>query len=136
MPKPLPNTVWTGMSPLQVAEVVDVVIHVDDILRTREPPMSRIAIIILSTWISVPVAACNPGGPATSSPTGVQDCDEYITKVEACLAKNLALKASAEQAFRVKWDAVKQIAVTDKATVMFQCKMSLSTLASAMPGCS
>ena len=100
--------------------------------------MPRLSVVALASSLlsALAGAACTPSGPGAPAPIGIATCDDYVAKVDACLATHPALKPSFEPAFRARRDAWKQMALTDKASLTFQCKLALDTLASALPGCS
>ncbi len=69
---------------------------------------------------------------ASGDKIGVAECDDYITKYEACIGKVPAAgKPAMEQAFKAQRDAFKQAASTPegKAALKTQCKTALDTLA-------
>jgi hypothetical protein len=80
------------------------------------------------------VGACTKKDAAPSGGvTGVAECDEYITKYTACIAKMPAAgKSTAEAGFKIQQDAWKAQAGTPegKAALKVGCKMTLDSLAS------
>lgn len=50
------------------------------------------------------------GAAAAGDKVGIQACDDYITKMEACMAKDATTKAAMEQSFKTTRDAWKQAA--------------------------
>ena len=63
---------------------------------------------------------------------GVAECDEYVTKYEACMSKvPAAAKPAMEQAFKAQRDGFKQAASTPegKAALKTSCKQALDALA-------
>jgi hypothetical protein len=72
------------------------------------------------------------GAAAAGDSVGVAECDEYLTKMEACLGKMPAeAKAAQEQAFKQSREAWKQAAATPqgKEGLKTTCKASLDALA-------
>jgi hypothetical protein len=73
-------------------------------------------------------------GPAaaTGDSVGVQECDDYLTKLQACLGKMpAAAKPAMEQSFKQSREAWKAAAATPagKAQLKITCKASLDALA-------
>src|SRR5688572_21067022 len=69
---------------------------------------------------------------ASGDSVGVAECDDYLTKMEACLGKMPAeAKAAQEQAFKQSREAWKQAAATPqgKDGLKTTCKASLDALA-------
>src|SRR5215472_6101211 len=74
-------------------------------------------------------ATDNKGGGASAG-TGVQECDDYITKYEACISKmDPMAKAAAEPAFKAQRDSFKQAAGTPEAKAQLKttCKQLLDS---------
>jgi hypothetical protein len=72
------------------------------------------------------------GKAASADSVGVAECDDYITKYEACITKaGGPAKAAAETAFKAQRDAFKQGASTPegKAALKTSCKSMLDGLA-------
>ena len=83
------------------------------------------------------------GAPAAGAPaaagapnTGVAECDEYITKYEACVSAKVpeAARAAMMQGFDAQRSSFKQAASTEagKATLPGTCKQALDTAKAAM----
>ncbi|MFT3774894.1 MAG: hypothetical protein QM820_56830 [Minicystis sp.] len=69
---------------------------------------------------------------ATGDKIGVQECDDYIAKYTACIAKMpAAAKSTAEQGFKTQKDAWRAAAATPqgKEGLKTGCKMALDSLA-------
>ena len=79
------------------------------------------------------VVACSKKEEAASGGAiGVAECDEYITKYSACIAKMpAAAKGTAETGFKAQQDAWKASAATPegKAALKAGCKATLDALA-------
>jgi hypothetical protein len=72
------------------------------------------------------------GAAASGDKIGVQECDDYVTKYEACMSKvPAAAKPAMEQAFKAQRDGFKQAASTPegKAALKTSCKQALDALA-------
>lgn len=72
------------------------------------------------------------GAAASGDKIGVTECDEYITKYEACIKKaGGPAAAAAETAFKAQRDSFKQGASTPegKAALKTSCKTMLDSLA-------
>ena len=76
------------------------------------------------------------GAAASGDKIGVQECDDYITKYEACIKKMGPAAAAAETAFKAQRDGFKQGASTPegKAALKTSCKAMLDGLANN-PAC-
>jgi hypothetical protein len=93
----------------------------------RNPIVVSLALTILVT------VACAKKEEGASGTIGVAECDEYIAKYSACIAKMpAAAKGTAEQGFKAQVDAWKATAATPqgKATLKTGCKLTLDSLAS------
>lgn len=90
-----------------------------------------LALVVIS---GVLVGACSKKEEAgAAGGIGVAECDEYITKYAACIAKMpAAAKGPAEQGFKIQQDAWKASAATPegKAALKVGCKATLDALAS------
>jgi hypothetical protein len=79
-------------------------------------------------------AGCKKKEEAAAGGTiGVAECDDYIKKYSACIAKMPAVaKTTAEQGFKAQQDAWKASAATaeGKAALKTGCKATLDALAS------
>jgi hypothetical protein len=73
-------------------------------------------------------AACSSHSSTTNASIGVADCDQYVSRMNACMAKDPRMKAM-EPGFRAQQDAWKQMAKTNAATVQSNCKAALESLA-------
>jgi hypothetical protein len=82
----------------------------------------RFAVLVFA----MPLACSGRSTSATAS-IGVAECDEYIAKVNACMAKEPRMKAM-EPGFKAQQDAWKQMAKTNAATVQTNCKTALQSL--------
>lgn len=70
-------------------------------------------------------------GGGGSVNTGVAECDEYITKFEACIGKmDPAAKAAAEPGFKTQRESFKQAASTaaGKEALKTQCKSLIDAM--------
>lgn len=76
---------------------------------------------------------CSGRSTSATGSTGVAECDEYVTKMTACMAKEPRMKAM-EPGFRAQQDAWKQMAKTNAATVQANCKTALESV-KANPSC-
>jgi hypothetical protein len=84
------------------------------------------------TSLAIPLAlavtsACSGRSSNATTSIGVSECDEYVTKMNACIAKSAQMKAM-EPGFRAQQDAWKQMATTNASTVRANCKMALESL--------
>ena len=78
------------------------------------------------------VAGCPKKDAPAGGVIGVAECDEYITKYTACIAKMpAAAKPTAEAGFKAQVDAWKTMAGTadGKTTLKTMCKPTLDALA-------
>jgi hypothetical protein len=109
--------------------------------------MKRVMGVLVVVGAFLMLAACDKksdsgsggggGGSGGSANTGVQECDDYITKYEACIGKmDPAAKAAAQPAFQAQRDGFKQSASTPegKSVLKGTCKQLLDGLASN-PAC-
>jgi hypothetical protein len=87
--------------------------------------MERLRFAVLA--FALPFVACSGRGASTTGSVGVAECDEYVTKVNACMAKEPRMKAM-EPGFRAQQDAWKQMAKNNAATVQANCKSALQSL--------
>jgi hypothetical protein len=71
--------------------------------------------------------ACSGRSASTTGSTGVAECDDYVAKMNSCMAKEPRLKAM-EPAIRAQQDAWKQMAKTKAATVQANCAAALQSL--------
>lgn len=91
-----------------------------------------IGMLVASTLL---VVGCTKKEEATAGgggSIGVAECDEYVTKYSACIAKMpAAAKPTAEQGFKAQQDAWKASAATPEGKAMLKtmCKTTLDTLA-------
>jgi hypothetical protein len=88
--------------------------------------------VALQLW-ALWVAACG-GRAARADSVGVAECDEYLAKVQACMASEPRIKAMAA-GYAAQKDAWKQMARTNAADVKTNCKAALDGFERAMPGC-
>ncbi len=73
--------------------------------------------------------ASGSGAAAGGDKTGIQACDDYIAKYEACISKmDPAAKAAAEPAFKAQRDGFKQSAAAAKEATENACKAALASL--------
>ena len=70
---------------------------------------------------------CSGRSTSATGSIGVAECDEYVAKMSACMAKEPRMKAM-EPGFRAQQDAWKQMAKTNTATVQANCKTALESL--------
>jgi hypothetical protein len=87
--------------------------------------MARLRFAVLA--FALPIVACSGRSASTTGSVGVAECDEYVTKVNACMAKEPRMKAM-EPGFRAQQDAWKQMAKNNAATVQANCKTALQSL--------
>ncbi|CAN5924458.1 hypothetical protein BH11MYX4_BH11MYX4_42660 [soil metagenome] len=91
-----------------------------------------VGMIVLSALVAA--TGCSKKEEAASGGAiGVAECDEYITKYTACIAKMPAAgKSTAEAGFKTQIDAWKASASTPegKAALKIGCKATLDSLAS------
>jgi hypothetical protein len=73
------------------------------------------------------ISACSGKSSNATTSIGVSECDEYVTKMNACIAKSPQMKAM-EPGFRAQQDAWKQMAPTNASTVRANCKIALESL--------
>jgi hypothetical protein len=90
------------------------------------------AIVGLLVASALVVACSKKEEAASGGAIGVAECDEYITKYSACIAKMpAAAKTTAEAGFKTQQDAWKASATTPegKAALKAGCKATLDALA-------
>ena len=76
------------------------------------------------------VAASCGKNDASADKIGIQECDDYIAKYSACIAKMpAAMKGPAEQSLKLLKDGWKQSATTSQDMTKAACKSGLDTLA-------
>ncbi len=75
---------------------------------------------------------CSGRSTSATVSIGVAECDEYVTRMTACMAKEPRMKAM-EPGFRAQQDAWKQMAKTNAATVQANCKSALTSLPPSCP---
>lgn len=101
--------------------------------------MKRIVLAVLVVGMGVVGLACNKdsAGSAASGGDGigVKECDDYLSKVEACFAKDPTTKAAMEPGFKAQRDAWKATAATNKDALKVGCKAALDSFATSMPNC-
>jgi len=72
--------------------------------------------------------ASGSGAAAGGDKIGIQACDDYISKMEACFAKDPATKAAAEPGLKAQRDGWKQAAAAAKEQTETACKAALANL--------
>ena len=72
--------------------------------------------------------ASGSGAAAGGDKIGVASCDEYISKMEACFAKDAATKTAMEPGMKTMRDAWKTSAAADKASTETACKAALAAI--------
>jgi hypothetical protein len=87
----------------------------------------------LALVVSVSTFACSGRSSGGAGSIGLAECDEYVTRMNACITKDAHLKAM-EPALKSQQDAWKQMARSNTATVQADCKRALQSL-SANPNC-
>ena len=98
--------------------------------------MKKILVGLLIASALIATAGCKKKEEAAASSggsIGVPECDEYITKYSACIAKMPAnQKTIVEQGFKAQQDAWKASAATPqgKTALKSGCAATLATLAS------
>lgn len=97
--------------------------------------MTRKAVVwgLLAVSFVAAGAGCKKKDAAGADSTGVAECDEYVTKYEACMSKMpVAAKAQMEQAFKAQRDGFRQTAATPegKTALKTSCKQLVDALAS------
>jgi len=95
--------------------------------------MKKLIVGMLFVSGVVAVVGCSKKEEASAGGIGVADCDEYITKYTACIAKMPATaKPTAEAGFKAQVDAWKSSAATPEGKAMLKvgCKATLDSLAS------
>lgn len=91
-----------------------------------------VGMVVVSALVAV-VGCSKKEEAAPAGGIGVADCDEYVTKYTACIAKMpAAAKPTAEAGFKVQVDAWKTTAATPEGKAMLKvgCKATLDSLAS------
>jgi hypothetical protein len=73
--------------------------------------------------------------PAAAGATGIQECDDYIAKISACMSKDPKLKEEAEAQFKAQVDGWKQGAAHDKDATRALCKTALQFVGTTYPSC-
>ena len=81
-----------------------------------------------SASASAPIVV--PGGVV-----GIKECDEYITKVNACLTKDPALREQNEAQVKAQTENWKSMAQSDKAAATSACKTALDNFGLIFPTC-
>ena len=66
---------------------------------------------------------------------GIKDCDEYLAKVNACLAKDNALREQNEQQVKAQTENWKAMAASNKEGATAACKTALDNFALLFPTC-
>lgn len=91
-------------------------------------------VIVCGLALSLLVVGCKKKEDAAAAgATGVAECDEYIAKYPACIAKMpAAAKPAAEAGFKAQVDAWTKLSATPdgKTTLKTMCKPTLDSLAS------
>jgi hypothetical protein len=95
--------------------------------RKPDPSMRRAALTCCAAIALAMATACSGRTSGTTGSVGVTECDEYVTKVNACMAKEPRMKAM-EPGFKAQQDAWKQMAKNNAATVQANCKTALQSL--------
>lgn len=80
-------------------------------------------------------SASGGGAAASAGATGIKECDEYIAKIAACLAKDPKLKEASEAGFKAQTEGWKESASHDKDGTRALCKTALDTIAYTYPSC-
>jgi hypothetical protein len=119
---------------------------------TGKPPKSDPGPVAAPPPVATtPACNCSPGDPLCScapsaspapsgsgGPVGVQECDDYITKMEACMAKmGPQAKSASDQAMKQTRDAWRQAAAGGQAAkdaLKTGCKAAMEAL-SKNPSC-
>jgi curli biogenesis system outer membrane secretion channel CsgG len=106
--------------------------------------MKRMMGLVMIAALGFTVGACDKkdsgatgtGGAAAAGGTGIKECDDYISKVEACMGKmDPATKAASEPGFKAQRDAWKAAAANNKDATQKGCKSALDSFATAYPTC-
>jgi hypothetical protein len=107
--------------------------------------MLRIAMASVGMCVALGVVglACNKekDAPSGGAPTtrgdliGVKECDDYLAKVDACLAKDATLKAQLGPGVNAQRDAWKTTALNNRESLRSSCKLILDNFSTAMPNC-
>jgi hypothetical protein len=95
--------------------------------------MKNLVVVSLALTVLLAVGCKKKEAAAAGGAIGVAECDEYITKYSACIAKMpAASKSTAEAGFKAQQDAWKASAATPagKAALKTGCKITLDSLAS------
>jgi|GEM_PF-2071280 len=95
--------------------------------------MRNLIVVSLALTMLLTLACSKKEEGGAAGAIGVAECDEYITKYTACIAKMpAAAKGTAEQGFKAQVDAWKASAATPqgKAALKVGCKATLDSLAS------
>ena len=97
----------------------------------------KILLVLVVAAAALSVGACKKDeAAAEGAGIGVKECDEYITKYEACIGKmGAAAKTAAEPGFKAQRDAFKQAAGTPagKAALGTQCKAAMDAIKTTCP---
>lgn len=97
----------------------------------------KILLVLVATAVAVSVGACKKDeAAAAGAGIGVKECDEYVTKYEACINKmGAAAKTAAEPGFKAQRDAFKQAASTPegKTALATQCKAAMDAIKTTCP---
>jgi hypothetical protein len=95
--------------------------------------MKKLLVVTLAACALLTFGCKKKEAAATGGAIGVAECDEYITRYSACIAKMPAsAQSTAEQGFKAQQDAWKASAATPagKAALRTGCKATLDSLAS------
>ncbi|MDB4934724.1 MAG: hypothetical protein JWP87_1696 [Labilithrix sp.] len=95
--------------------------------------MKKLLLVSLALCALLTVACKKKEEAAAGGAIGVAECDDYVTKYAACIAKMpAASQATAQQGFKAQQDAWKASAATPagKAALKVGCKATLDSLAS------
>jgi len=99
--------------------------------------MSKIAIALLLGLAAMGCKKDGEGAAAGGGETiGVAECDEYVTKYEACIGKMPeAARAAAGDAFKQQRAAFKQAASTPegKTAIASSCKQAMEAIKATCP---
>jgi hypothetical protein len=105
--------------------------------RIRAAELGRVSLALIRAagavaCLSFAIAACGSG--SKNATIGVTECDDYVAKIQACMAKDPRAKAM-EAGFKAQRDAWKQMAATNRDTARANCTAALEALATALPTC-
>ena len=97
----------------------------------------KILLVLVVSAVALAVGGCKKDEAAAAGPgIGVKECDDYVTKYEACINKmGAAAKSAAEPGLKAQRDAFKSAAGTPagKTALATQCKAAMDAIKTTCP---